>query len=203
METYLDRLAEELGAPGDLSQLEAVDDHLRAALTAIDGLAGRVMRILLDRELGDDDAIPTATRKVFSATVLAYRDSLAVLEERARDTASRVNPGSGAALAARVISAAVTTLELHRRLRAAVLTLACDHAAAALALVRQAACDRSSEDATRRHWSAARRDLESIIAQPERVAQLRRRDRLAAFPALLDEPEPQRELTFAELIEMD
>jgi hypothetical protein len=55
----------------------------------------------------------------------------------------------------------------------------------------------------RRRWSAARRDFAAVAVEPEHVLAAPMAARLAALPDQLDEPAPEREVTFADMIELD
>jgi len=200
---YLARLDEELGTAATIAELEATDAALREALASIDALAQRAMRIRLDHALAADSSIPVPTRKVFAGTVVAYADDLERLRTRARDISVRAAPASADAVAAVVVDAARATLELRAELGHGVLALARARAESALPLSQAAARDRHADDAVRMRWSAIRRDLEAIVDRPTRIAEAALADRLAALPPLLDEPEPERELTRGELLELD
>ena len=53
----------------------------------------------------------------------------------------------------------------------------------------------TEQNSARRTWSALRRELEAVAAQPERVAAAALPARLASWPEQLDEPEPASEPT--------
>ncbi|MEZ4360290.1 MAG: hypothetical protein R3B48_08925 [Kofleriaceae bacterium] len=203
---YAERLTREveglIASQATLAELSAVDEHLRAALAALQAFAGRAMRLRLDHVV-DDRALPAATRKVFASTVLGYASDLGVLRERVREIVLRTSPMMAADVADAVVGAAVLTLELLARSSAVVFTLARGVAEAVLPHARAAARDRALDDATRQRWSAARRELEALLEQPERLAAAPLAERLAARPAELDEPEPEPERTRAELLELD
>jgi hypothetical protein len=202
-ETYAGHLAAEVGDATTLAALEARDDLLRRALGQLDGAIERVMRIRLDAGLAADTSLPAPTRRLFASTVLRYQDTLDVLEDRARDAAARGGAADPAAVAATVGDAARAALALREAVRAPVLTLIGDLARAAVALADRSARDRQLDEPQRLRWSAARRDLEILAAEPDRIEVAAMAARLAAWPAQLDEPAPAKELTFAELIEMD
>jgi hypothetical protein len=161
----------------------------------------RAMRSPLERALVDDTSIPTTTRKVFAGTVVAYAHDLGLLERRARDVSLRGDPTGAAAEA--VVASARAALALRDRVRGAVLRLVAELAAASVPAADRAARERTREDAERQKWSAARRDLEAVAAEPAIVARAPMADRVAALPVQLDEPEPVREPTFGELLELD
>ena len=194
-EAYAAQLAHELGPATSLAELEARDAQLRVALAAIAALVERAARLHLDHALADDRSIAAPTRKVFASTVASYAGRLDVLEARARDVAARGGSPSPTSVAARVTECAQAALALGDALRAG--------AATAAPLADRLARDRTLDDATRRRWSAARRDLETLAARPEAIAAAPFADRLAAWPDQLDEPAPEPEVTFADMIELD
>jgi hypothetical protein len=200
---YADRLANELAAAASRDELAARDDRLRDALARIDAMAERAMRIRLDHVLAGDTAIGMPTRKVFATTVLGYESKLDVLEARARDVAHRGGSLDPARIASSVVDAASATLALRSTIRRGVLALISELATASVAPADRDARDRRIDDPTRRAWSALRRELEAVAAQPERVAEAAMAARLATWPEQLDEPDPSSEPTFADMIEID
>ena len=75
---------------------------------------------------------------------------------------------------------------------------ACDAADEADARAR----DRKLDDAVRKKWSAWRRELEAVASDPMRVTSPIA-TRLASWPEQIDEPAPEAEVTFADMIEID
>ncbi len=196
-------LAGELPGATTLAELEAVDRALAAALAHVDATCARVMRIRLDHALAADTSIEAPTRKVFAHTVVNYARDLALLEARARDVAARGRARDPAGVAAVVVEAARATLAQRDALRAGILALVRARAAAAVPIADAHARDRALDDRERKRWSAARRDLEALAADPETIARAPRSARLAALPEQLDEPAPAAEPTLAELLELD
>jgi len=191
---YLEALRGELG-----ETLEAQDEALRGALAAIDVLCARVMKLRLEHD--NDQAIGAPTRKVFATTITSYAGQVATLIDRARDIAARSTPDADA-VAARVGAAADAALASRDELRGGVLALAAELALAHIPIADRSARDRSLDDATRREWSSARRELEAVAARPDRIATAPFTNRAQAV-AELDEPEPEPESTFADMIELD
>ncbi|MEJ7599483.1 MAG: hypothetical protein WKG01_16365 [Kofleriaceae bacterium] len=101
-----------------------------------------------------------------------------------------------------VVEAARQVLALREAIRDGVLELAREQARVAIPLADQHARDRMRNDAERRRWSAMRRDLEAIAADPAHLATAPLAARLAALPEQLDEPAPP-EPSLAELLELD
>ena len=200
---YVERLAAELPGGATLVELEARDAALAAALGQIDAMIARAMRIRLDHALAHDTSIGAPTRSVFASTITGYAGRLSLLEQRARDVAVRGRAADPDLVAESVVEAARASLALRDALRAGVLALIRDGARAAIADADRRARDRSLDEPERRRWSAARRDLEAVAADPERVLAAPMAARLAALPDQLDEPEPGKELTFADLLELD
>jgi len=200
---YAEELAAELPAGATQADLAAGDAALAAALAHVDATATRVMRIRLDHALAADSSIEPTTRRVFAHTVVGYAENLGLLESRARDVAARGKARDPGATAALVVDAARATLAWRDELREPVLALARGRAAAAVATADASARDRQLGEPERKRWSALRRELEAIAADPERVASAPLATRLAAWPEQLDEPEAAREPTLAELIELD
>jgi hypothetical protein len=184
------------------ADLEARDAALAAALAHIDATAIRIMRIRLDHALANDTSIGAPTRRVFAQTVVAYVADLDLLARRALDVAARGGAGDPAGAAQLVVDAARATLVQREALSSPVLSLVRDLAAASVADADRRARDRTLDDAQRRRWSAIRRELEALAADPARVA-TPFAQRLATWPAQLDEPAPEAEPTFAELLELD
>ena len=196
-------LAAELAPATTLAELEARDAQLSAALAAIEAAMTRVMRIRLDHALAADTAIAPPTRRVFAQTVAAYAGNLGLLEQRARDVATRGGARDPDATAASVIDAARATLALRDALCSGVLALVRDLAAAAAPDADRCARDRTRAEPERKRWSAARRDLEALAADPVRIAGGPMAARLAALPEQLDDPAPEPEPALADLIELD
>jgi hypothetical protein len=94
-------------------------------------------------------------------------------------------------------------LALRAAVRAGVLALIRDLAHAAAPDADRRARDRNLDEPVRRRWSAVRRDLEAVAADPARVLAGAMPARLAALPDQLDEPDPEREVTFADMLELD
>lgn len=201
---YAERLASEVGSGATtLGELDARDTRLRHALAQLDAMIERAARIRFDHALADDASIAAPTRKVFATTIVGYAGRLELLEARARDVAARGGAGDPDGVAARIGDVARSVLALRAAMQAGVLALIRDLAEAAAPIADRHARDRALDEPTRRRWSAARRDLEATASQPERIAAAPMSARLAAWPEQLDEPEPEREPTFAELIELD
>jgi hypothetical protein len=185
-----------------LAELEARDASFAAALAEIDETMTRVMRIELDTALADDTSLPTPTRKVFAGTIAAYAGKVDVLAQRVREQAARGGAPNVEAVAAAVEGAARKTLALRDALRTKVLVAAEAAAREAVADADRQAKDRTLDDATRKQWSAMRRELEITASDPMRVTR-RLAERLAIWPEQIDEGEPEREVTFADMIELD
>ena len=202
LEADPDRFARELAAEVP-AELEPRDIELAAALGHIDTTVARIMRIRLDDALASDTSIGPPTRNVFALTIVGYANDLGLLARRARDVAERGRAADPDRIAELVIDAARSTLALRDALRSGVLALIRDLATAAIPEADRQARDRKLDDKPRMRWSAIRRDLEAIAANPEHVRSAPLPSRLAALPAQLDEPDPEREPTLAELIELD
>lgn len=200
---YVEQLAAELPGAATLVELEARDAALIAALGQIDAMIARAMRIRLDHALASDTSIGAPTRNVFASTITGYAERLSLLEQRARDVALRGRAADPDLVAESVVAAGRAVLALRAALRGGVLALACDLARAAISDADRRARDRSLDEPARRRWSAARRDLEAVAADPERVLAAPMAARLAALPDQLDEPEPGPEPSFADLLELD
>jgi len=200
---YATELAAELPAAASLVQLEVRDAALAAALMRIDELAARVMRIRLEHALADETSIGAPTRRVFAQTVTAYVDHLDLLASRARDVAARGGADDPAGVAALVTEAARATLLLREAVRAPVLVLIREVAAASVAESDRNARNRDLHEKERKRWSAARRDLEAVAADPLRITSAAMPARMAALPEQIDEPEAVPEPSFAELLELD
>lgn len=200
---YAERVAAELGGGDSLDDLAARDAALAQALGQIDAMTERVARIRLEHALAHEASIATPTRKVFATTIAGYAGRLELLEARARDVAARGGAVDPAGVAARVVDQGRAALALRDALRAGLLALIRDLAAAAGPDADRRARDRTLDEAARRRWSAARRELEATASQPERVATGPMPARLASWPEQLDEPDPAHEPTFADMIELD
>ncbi len=196
-----DYIVEVRGA-STLSELEARDAVFGAALAEIDDAMTRVMRIELDHALADDTSIAAPTRKVFAGTINSYASNIELLASRARDVATRGRSSDVESVVSAVTGAATRTLALRDALRAkvfdAAMTTARDSAGEADARAR----DRRLEDAVRKKWSAWRRELEAIATDPARVT-APIAARLASWPEQIDDPAPEAEVTFADMIEID
>jgi hypothetical protein len=206
---FVDAVAAELpagqgaGDPADAAALAATDAALVAALAAADDFATRVMRIRLDHALADDTSIAPPTRRVFAQTVANYADQLPVLAQRARDVAARAGARDADGTADIVVECAQQTLALRGELRAGVLALVAQRARAAFAGADHCARDRTRADAERKRWSATRRELEALAADPERVTRGAFAARVGAWPEQIDEPEPEAPPSLADLLELE
>ncbi|HEX7940641.1 MAG TPA: hypothetical protein VF488_02500, partial [Gemmatimonadaceae bacterium] len=140
---------------------------------------------------------------VFASTITGYAGRMSLLEQRARDVAVRGRAADPDLVAESVVETGRAVLALRDALRAGVLALIRDLARAAVSEADRRARDRRLDEPERRRWSAARRDLEAVAAEPERVLTAPMAARLGALPDQLDEPELDREVTFADLLELD
>jgi hypothetical protein len=200
---YAAQLAEEIPHADTLAGLEERDAMLAAALGRIDQAMARAMKIRLEHALAADTSIGPPTRSVFSSTITGYAGRLSVLEERARDVAARGGAVDPDGVAGRVACAARSVLALRDALRAGVLDAAGRLARAAAPEADRRARDRNLDEPARRRWSAMRRELEAVAADPARVLAAPMAARLGALPEQLDEPDPGPEVTFADMIELD
>jgi hypothetical protein len=200
---YVDAVRAELVEAAAPPELEARDGQLGRALVQLDAMIERAARLRLEHALAGDTSIGTPTRKVFATTVVGYVGRLDLLEARARDVAARGGAADPGGVAAQVAEAAQRVLGLRDALRAGVLAVIRDTAAAAAPVADRQARDRALEEPVRRRWSAIRRELEALADQPERIASGPWSVRLTAWPDQLDEPENLRELTFADMLELD
>ena len=200
---YAELIAAEVPAAASLSELEARDAMLAAALTQIDAMIARAMRIRLDHALAGDSSIGAPTRTVFATTIIGYVDKLDLLGQRARDVAARGRAPDPDRIAELVLDAARAVLELRAAIRLGVLALVRRLATGAAPEADRQARDRTLGEPARRRWSAVRRDLETIAADPEHMLTGPMTARLAAYPDQLDEGPPEPEVTFADMLELD
>lgn len=201
--SYAEQLAAEIPSAVTLADLEARDAFLADALTQLDAMIARAMRMRLDHALAADTSIGPPTRKVFATTIVGYASDLGILAQRARDVAARGGGADPDAVADTVVGAARAVLDLRAATRTGVLAQVRDLAAASVPEADRRARDRSLDEPARRRWSAARRELGALAADPARVTTAPMSARLATFPDQLDEPAPEPEATFADLIELD
>jgi hypothetical protein len=202
-ERYAALVAAELPSEITLDILEAADEQLATALAALDAMIARAMALQLDHALAADTSLAPPSRKLFATTVIAYTGKLSLLAERVRDVAARGGARDADDVAARVVEGARSVLDLRAQMRRAVLALVAERAVAAVPEADRRARDRDLGERQRRRWSAARRDQELVAAQPAVVTAAPMRTRMAELPEQLDEPEPEPERSFADLIEMD
>ena len=201
--TFAAELGNELSPAATIAELEARDAQLSAALSAIEAMTARAMRLVLERVLANDTSIGGPTRAVFSQTVTSYEGKLDLLGERARDLAARGGSRDPDGVADLVTEAARRVLALRDAVAAGVLVLIKDLATAAIPDADRQARDRRLDDAHRKSWSAVRRDLEVLAQDPIRILAAPMPKRIAAWPEQIDEPDPEKEVTFADMIEMD
>lgn len=204
IEGYVQRLASELGgeAVDSLPALEARDAGLRRALAAIDAFAPRAMRVRLDHALAADTSIQRPFRLYLTSAIGSYAGDLELLRRRVAEAAGRVDPRGAAATADLVVDCADRTLALHAALRAEVLGLARALAEVTIPVAFAAARDRRREDAERTRWSAVRRDLELVVANPARLLEGDLAARCKALPQELEPADEPPEPTRGELIEL-
>lgn len=186
-----------------LPELEARDADLSAALDAIDTITIRAMKVRLEHALAADGSIGAPTRNVFAQTIVNYADNVALLAERAREQAIRGRAPSPDGVAELVAGAARGALALRAALRTGVLDLVRRLAAATVTLADKHARDRKLDEALRKRWSAARRDLETIAREPAAISAAPMAKRVAAWPDQLDDAPPEPEPSIADLIEID
>ncbi len=201
--TYAAELGNELSPAATFAELEVRDATLAAALRAIDTMIARAMKLLLERALASDTSIGAPTRTVFCQTITTYEEKLDLLRERTRDLAARGGSPDPGGVAELVTEAARRVLGLREELRAGVLGLIRDLATAAIPEADRQARDKRLDDATRKRWSAVRRDLEMIAEEPARILAAPMPARVAAWPEQIDEPDPEKEVTLADMIEID
>jgi len=199
----IEELAAETPDATSLPELEARDADLAAALDAIDAIAIRAMKVHLEHALTADGSIGAPTRNVFAQTIVNYAGNIPLLVQRVRDLAARGGAPSPDEVADLVAGAARASLGLRDALRDGVLDLVQRLAKAAVPVADRQARDGTLDDVPRKRWSAARRDLETLAANPAAISAAPMAKRMAAWPDQLDEPEPVREATLAELIEID
>lgn len=107
------RLAEQIsGCP-----VEQVDEQIRAALSAVDALTSRAMRIRLDHALVDDTAVPRQFRTYLAAQVFEFAADLDLLRARARQVVG------DDAVAAAIVAAADRVLATRAALRQGIIGL--------------------------------------------------------------------------------
>ena len=187
----------------DNPDLEARDALFADTLTQVDAMIARAMRLRLDHELAADSSIGAPTRNVFALTIVSYLNRLSLLEDRARDIATRGRSPDPERIAAIVVESARRALDLRDVVRGGVLDVIRQLALAAVPEADQRARDRKRPDLERKRWSAARRDLEAVAVEPERVLSAPLSARLVALPVELDEPPAEPEKTFKDLLELD
>lgn len=197
------RLASELPAVTSLADLEARDAAWSGILVGIDTLCARAMRLRLDHSLAVDTSIGAPTRSVFASTIIAYAANLPLLAQRARDIAARGGAVDPEEIADVVVRAARSVLDLRDAIRDEVLDVIRELARTSIAEADRRARDRTLPEPERKRWSAARRDLEAVAAEPRRVITAALQDRLAALPVELDEPAREPDPTFKDLLELD
>jgi len=197
------RLAAEVPSATTIPELEARDALLADTLAQVDTMIARAMRLRLDHGLAADSSIAAPTRNVFALTIVSYLNRLSLLEDRARDIAARGRSPDPERIATIVVDAARRALELRDVVRGGVLEVIGQLALATVPEADQRARDRKRPDLERKRWSAARRDLEAVAIEPERVLSAPLSARLVALPVELDEPPAEPEPTFKELLELD
>jgi hypothetical protein len=186
-----------------LPELEARDAMLTGALTQIEDAIARVMKVRLEHALADDTSIGPPTRRVFAQTVASYANDIALLGDRVRELAARARATNPDAVARVVVDAARSSLDLREALRGGVLDHVRALATAGIAEADKHARDTTHSEATRKKWSAVRRDHEMLAADPTRILAAPFATRIASWPEQLDEPAPQPEVHPSDLIELD
>ena len=186
-----------------LAELETRDAYLTTALMQIDDAIARFMKLRLDHALADDTSIGAPTRKVFAQTIASYANNLPALGDRVRELAARGHAGNPGAVAEAVLEAARATFADRDALRAGVLAHIAALAAAGVIHADHEARDTTHTEATRKKWSAVRRDFEVIAVEPAKIVAAPFAVRIASWPEQLDEAPPQPEVHPADLIELD
>ena len=198
---YLDQLAADPATT--LEELIARDATWLAAFAAIDTLAARAMKLRLDQTLALEPTVPAVTRNVFSTTIVQYAERLDLLAQRVHDTAARGGAHHPGDIADTVVTAAREVLGLRATLRDGVLAQIRERAAASVADADRHARDRALDDAPRKQWSRARRDLLALAGNPMTIFIGAMTSRMAAYPDQLDDAPAGPEVTFADMIELD
>ncbi len=196
-------LEAETSTATSIPELEERDAFLAAALDVFDAITIRAMKVRLDHALASDGSLAAPTRTVFAQTIVSYADNIGLLAERARDAAARGRAASPEQVAELVAGAARASLDLRATLRAGVLALVSRLAKNGAELADKHARDGRLDDTVRKRWSAVRRDLETLVAQPAAISVAPMAKRVAAWPDQLDEATPVPEATLADLIELD
>jgi hypothetical protein len=147
--------------------IEARDALLAQALRHIDDTTSEVMGVLLDRALATDTAIPRRYRKRLTATIVQYVGRFHSLAYRVREVVAGAPDPDG--VTQLVVEAARSTLLLRERLRAGILALIRDVATIGASEADRCVCDEALEDPERDEWIAIGRELEKLVADPERV----------------------------------
>lgn len=200
---YADEVATGTPAAVTLEEIEARDGYLVAALTKIDDAIGRFMKIRLEHVLAADTSIGAPTRKVFAQTIASYAGNLPSLGERVRDLAARGRSPDPDGVATAVLDAARATLADRDALRAGVLAHVAGLATAGVVQADHQARDTTLSEATRKKWSAVRRDFEVLVDDPAKILAAGWSARIASWPDQLDEPPPKPEVHPSDLIELD
>ncbi len=200
---YAELVAGELPAGDELDAFEARDHQLRDALGQLDAMIERAARLGIEHALAHDSSIGVPSRKVFATTIVSYAGRLDLLATRARELAARGGASDPDDIATRIFDVARRVLELREAMRSAVLARVQQLAETALIGADGRARDARRDEASRKRWSAVRRDLEMIAQRPEAIAAAPMAKRVAAWPEQLDEPEPEKVPSLAELIELD
>lgn len=186
-----------------LAELEARDAYLIAALTRIDDAIGRFMKIRLDHVLASDTSIGAPTRKVFAQTIASYATNLGALGDRVRDLATRGRATNPEAVVDAVLDAARATLADRDALRASVLAHIAALASVGIVQADHQARDTTLTEASRKKWSAVRRDFEVLVDEPGKIQAAPFAARIASWPEQLDEPPAKPEVHPSDLIELD
>lgn len=165
---------ETLGTAG--AQLDA----LREALSAVDAFSRKAMGIRLTHVLATAPVTPQF-RTLLASTVNSYAGDTALLRRRLGGSLPE-------GLLDEVIAAADKVLALRQALRAAVLDVVREVAAAQAPWVQKASRDRSLPDLERNRLRKARVDLEDLAKAPGHVASAPFDERLKAHSMPEEEP---------------
>jgi hypothetical protein len=198
---YLEQLS--IPDTATLDELHAQDTTWLAALASIDAFAARAMKLRLDRALANEPSVPAITRNVFSTTIIQYDQRLDLLAERVFKTAANGGCREPRDVVDLVVDVARDVLALRSTLRTGLLARVRATAAAHVAVADQHARDRSLDDAVRKQWSRARRELEALAANPDAIFAGSFATRMAAHAEQMDEAPAGPEPSFADLIELD
>ncbi len=199
----LDALRDEALAaqPTTIDALGAHLDALGAVLDELERFAQKSMHVRLQTLVADP--LPKQLMTLVTSTIVGYANDLPLLRRRILPALERNDRGSADAIMTKIEAAATRALGELATLRAGVLAIVEQVAAARLADATRLAADPIVPDDERAAWRRARVDLQQLAQRGGAITAGRTAERLALIDTPPEEPRPESTADRFSLLEID